>query len=65
MKDKLLLLDDLPSDARFVEFAHVLRPLADLDPNLIHPTRRKTMREIWASSGLQGTGGRIQRTSIE
>ena len=23
------------------------------------------MREIWASSGLQGTGGRIQRTSIE
>ena len=33
-------------------FAHVLKPLADLEPEHIHPTERCSMSEIWSSSGL-------------
>ncbi|HKJ17388.1 MAG TPA: 2-amino-4-hydroxy-6-hydroxymethyldihydropteridine diphosphokinase [Xanthomonadales bacterium] len=29
------------------EFAHVLKPLADLAPNLIHPATGITLNEIW------------------
>jgi 2-amino-4-hydroxy-6-hydroxymethyldihydropteridine diphosphokinase len=28
-------------------FSHVLKPLADLAPNLVHPASRKTIGEIW------------------
>ena len=28
--------------------AHVLKPLADLDPTLMHPVERKTIAELWA-----------------
>ena len=27
--------------------AHVLKPLADLAPELMHPVRRKTIIELW------------------
>ena len=28
-------------------FAHVLKPLADLAPNLVHPVERVTMTKLW------------------
>ncbi len=40
--------------AEILKFAHVLKPLADLDPELVHPSDRRTMSEIWESSGLDG-----------
>ena len=30
-----------------LEAAHVLKPLADLAPDLLHPVARKTMGELW------------------
>jgi len=38
--------------AEIMKFAHVLKPLADLEPDLIHPTELRSMLEIWQSSGL-------------
>ena len=35
-----------------LKFAHVLKPLADLDPELVHPTERRSMAELWGASGL-------------
>ena len=36
--------------------AHVLRPLADLAPNLLHPAARRTMAELWSAFPRQNTG---------
>ena len=62
----ILLYDDLYLVSPVLEiprreimtFAHVLKPLADLAPDLIHPVCRKTLAEIWSSfagdrSGLE------------
>ena len=52
--DDLVLLSpmlELPR-AEILKFSHVLKPLADLDPDLIHPTELRTMGDIWKSSGL-------------
>ena len=38
--------------AEILKFSHVLKPLADLEPDLIHPTELRTMTEIWETSGL-------------
>ena len=38
--------------AEILKFSHVLKPLADLDPDLLHPTVQRPMAEIWESSGL-------------
>ena len=38
--------------AEILKFSHVLKPLADLEPELVHPTERRTMADIWGSSGL-------------
>ena len=51
----LLLYDDLVVDAPgpdlprgdVLDYAFVLRPLADLAPELIHPATGRTMREHW------------------
>ena len=56
----ILLYDDLVvlsplleiPRAEILKFSHVLKPLADLDPGLIHPTERRSMTDIWASSGM-------------
>jgi 2-amino-4-hydroxy-6-hydroxymethyldihydropteridine diphosphokinase len=56
----ILLYDDLVlrspvlelPRAEILKFSHVLKPLADLEPDLLHPTELKPMREIWESSGL-------------
>lgn len=37
---------ELPRD-EILSAAHVLRPLADLEPELLHPVCRKTMAELW------------------
>ena len=38
--------------AEILKFSHVLKPLADLEPELIHPTELRTMSEIWETSGM-------------
>jgi len=47
--------------AEILKFAHVLKPLADLEPGLIHPAKRRSMADIWASSGLDDSGLRLLR----
>jgi 2-amino-4-hydroxy-6-hydroxymethyldihydropteridine diphosphokinase len=53
--DDLVLLSPLLEipRAEVLEFSHVLKPLADLDPDLVHPTELRTMAEIWKTSGLK------------
>ncbi|GMR14774.1 MAG: 2-amino-4-hydroxy-6-hydroxymethyldihydropteridine diphosphokinase [Gammaproteobacteria bacterium] len=56
--DDLVLLSpvlEIPR-AEILRFAHVLKPLADLDPDLIHPGERRSMGGIWSSSGLSDAG---------
>ena len=56
--DDLVLLSpvlEIPR-AEIIRFAHVLKPLADLDPGLIHPGERRSMGDIWSSSGLSDAG---------
>jgi len=51
----ILLYDDLASDdpklilprEEILHYAHVLRPLAELAPALIHPRAGKTLEKIW------------------
>lgn len=38
--------------AEILKFAHVLKPLADLDPDILHPSELRSLAEIWKSSGL-------------
>jgi 2-amino-4-hydroxy-6-hydroxymethyldihydropteridine diphosphokinase len=59
----ILLYDDLVVYSPVLEipreeimkFAHVLKPLADLDPELIHPVELRPMQQIWQESGLDGS----------
>jgi len=52
--DDLVLLSPLLEipRAEILKFAHVLKPLADLEPDLIHPTELRSISDIWKSSGL-------------
>ena len=47
--DDLYLLSPVLEIPRpeIMKFAHVLKPLADLAPDLVHPISRKTIDEIW------------------
>lgn len=71
----ILLYDDLVLRSPVLEiprgeilkFAHVLKPLADLDPDLVHPVELRSMADIWTSSGLDDSclkplPGLIRRT---
>lgn len=52
--DDLVLLSpvlELPR-AEILKFSHVLKPLADLEPDLIHPTESGSMSDIWETSGM-------------
>jgi 2-amino-4-hydroxy-6-hydroxymethyldihydropteridine diphosphokinase len=52
--DDLILLSpvlEIPR-AEILKFSHVLKPLADLEPDLTHPTERRSMAEIWQASGM-------------
>jgi len=56
----ILLYDDLVvmsplleiPRAEILRFAHVLKPLADLEPKLLHPSERRSIADIWETSGL-------------
>ena len=56
----ILLYDDLVvysplleiPRAEILKFSHVLKPMADLDPELLHPSEMRTMVDIWESSAL-------------
>ena len=52
--DDLVLLSPLLEipRAEILKFAHVLKPLADLEPDLVHPTELRSISDIWKSSGL-------------
>ena len=53
--DDLVLLSpklEIPR-AEILKFAHVIKPLADLDPEVVHPVELRTMAEIWKSAGLK------------
>ena len=54
--DDLVLLSPLLEIPRpeILKFAHVLKPLADLEPGLVHPIELRSMTGIWESSGLDG-----------
>jgi len=47
--------------AEITKYAHVLKPLADLEPDLFHPTERRSIRDIWQSSGLDKSPHRSHR----
>ena len=52
--DNLVLLSpvlEIPR-AEILKFPHVLKPLADLEPGLIHPTELRSMADIWKTSGM-------------
>ncbi len=56
--DDLVLLSpvlEIPR-AEILKFPHVLKPLADLDPDLVHPVELKTMAAIWDASGMDASG---------
>lgn len=52
--DDLVVLSPLLEIPRveILKFSHVLKPLADLDPELIHPLELRSMADIWASAGM-------------
>ena len=59
--DDLVLLSpvlQLPR-AEILKFSHVLKPLADLEPDLMHPTELRSMSDIWNTSGLDGSSLRL------
>jgi 2-amino-4-hydroxy-6-hydroxymethyldihydropteridine diphosphokinase len=52
--DDLVLLSpvlEIPR-AEILKFSHVLKPLANLEPGLIHPTELRSMSDIWKTSGM-------------
>ncbi len=55
--DDLYLVSPLLKIPRpeIMTFAHVLKPLADLAPSLLHPVCRKTIAEIWQAHSARGT----------
>lgn len=46
---------DVPR-AEILKFAHVLKPLADLAPDLVHPGTGQTLSQLWRDSGLDDSG---------
>jgi len=45
---------DLPR-GEILKFAHVLKPLADLAPDLAHPVDGRSIAELWRDSGLDAS----------
>jgi 2-amino-4-hydroxy-6-hydroxymethyldihydropteridine diphosphokinase len=67
----ILLFDDLVIHDESLEIPrleilkspHVLKPLADLSPELIHPSVRRSLAEIWAESAMDASA--LTETPIE
>ena len=59
--DDLVLLSPVLEIPRpeILKFAHVLKPLTDLEPDLVHPGELRTMADIWESSGLDDRSLRL------
>ena len=49
--------------AEILKFAHVLKPLVDLQPELVHPSLKRSMLDIWEASGLKKQQG-MQQLSL-
>lgn len=52
--DDLVLLSpvlEIPR-AEILKFSHVLKPLMDLEPDLVHPVEQRTMADIWTASKM-------------
>ena len=45
----------LPRDD-LIEYAFVLAPMADLEPDLLHPLEKKSMRALWLEFSDPGQG---------
>ena len=56
--DDLVLLSPVLQIPRpeIMKFSHVLKPLTDLEPDLVHPVELRSMIDIWESSGLDDDG---------
>lgn len=67
----ILLFDDLVIHDESLEIPrleilkspHVLKPLTDLSPELIHPSVRRSLAEIWAESAMDASA--LTETPIE
>ena len=62
--DDLYLLSpelEIPRD-EILTAAHVLKPLADLAPDLRHPVRRQTMSDLWRA--FRGKGANLVRIEL-
>jgi 2-amino-4-hydroxy-6-hydroxymethyldihydropteridine diphosphokinase len=62
--DDLYLLSpelEIPRD-EILTAAHVLKPLADLAPDLRHPVRRQTMSDLWRA--FRGEGAKLVRIEL-
>jgi 2-amino-4-hydroxy-6-hydroxymethyldihydropteridine diphosphokinase len=60
--DDLVLLSpilEIPR-AEILKFSHVLKPLADLEPDLMHPTELRPMSEIWNTSSMDDSSLSLQ-----
>ncbi|MCH7507606.1 MAG: 2-amino-4-hydroxy-6-hydroxymethyldihydropteridine diphosphokinase [Proteobacteria bacterium] len=59
--DDLYLVSPLLKIPRpeIMTFTHVLKPLADLAPKLLHPVCRKTIAEIWQAHPARGTSFKL------
>jgi 2-amino-4-hydroxy-6-hydroxymethyldihydropteridine diphosphokinase len=53
--DDLVVYDDELEIPRkeILKFAHVLKPLVDLAPDLVHPVDGRTIADIWANSACR------------
>jgi len=49
--------------ADLVKRPYMLRPMAELAPNVAHPVLEKTMSELW--SAMRETGHEMRRTSLD
>jgi len=60
--DDLVLISSILQIPRpeILKFAHVLKPLFDLEPDLMHPTELRPMSEIWNTSGLDDSSLSLQ-----
>lgn len=45
-----------------LEYAFVIKPLADIAPDVVHPTEKRTIGELWRN--FSGSGGKLVPVSL-